>query len=67
MMALAKPGSGDLVISEIMAQSAGIDSVCEWFEITNLSDDSLLLDGVTLFDLGRNEVALGDHTVAPHC
>lgn len=52
------PVAGDLVISEILAQSAqsgdAVDSRCEWFEITNLTDDTLDLSGVLVADLGRN-------------
>jgi hypothetical protein len=59
------PGAGDLVITEIMAESAGMDSWCEWFELTNVSDDTLELEGLTLYDLGRNEVTLPEYTVSP--
>lgn len=59
------PGAGDLVITEIMAESAGMDSWCEWFELTNISDDTLELGGLTLHDLGRNEVAFPEFMIAP--
>ncbi len=60
------PRYGDLIISEIMAESTGVDSQCEWFEITSLSDDTLDITGSWLEDSGRNDVELGSGTVAPH-
>ena len=51
------PLAGSLVITEIMAQSAGQDSLCEWFELTNTTADTIDLSGTTVTDLGRNAVA----------
>lgn len=50
--------AGDLVITEIMAQSMGSDAYCEWFEVTNLSDDTLDLGGVVVSDMGTNEATI---------
>ncbi|MBT3223036.1 MAG: lamin tail domain-containing protein [Proteobacteria bacterium] len=50
------PGSGDLVISEIMAESSGLDSLCEWVELTNLTANTLDLAEIEISDLGRNSV-----------
>ncbi len=52
------PVSNDLVISEIMARSGGLDSRCEWFELTSNTADSLDLSGVEIFDDGRNYVTI---------
>ena len=60
------PGGGDLIVTEIMAQSIGQDSLCEWVEITNLTSDTLDLSGVSLLDDGRNEAELGDVQLGPH-
>jgi hypothetical protein len=61
------PLPGSLVVSEIMSQSPGLDSMCEWFELTNTTDDTLDLTGVTLTDLGNNAAALSDDlTVGPY-
>jgi hypothetical protein len=61
------PGPNSLVISEIMAQSPGKDSLCEWVELTNLTDDTLDLGGVTLADAGQNEAIVPSGvTVGPY-
>lgn len=61
------PTPGKLVISEIMAASIGLDSKCEWFELTNTSDDTLNISGFGLTDLGRNAVVFPDNTtMAPY-
>ena len=48
------PTSLTLIVTEVMADSIGDDSLCEWVELTNLSDDTLDLSGVTLSDSGQN-------------
>lgn len=61
------PHVGDLVITEIMAASAGLDSKCEWFEVTNLSSDTLDVSGLEIADMGRNHVVVPDATtIAPY-
>jgi len=57
---LRAPVSGDLVITEIMAQSGGLDSRCEWFEVTSNAPDSLDLSGVEISDDGWNAVVIED-------
>jgi hypothetical protein len=60
------PKAGDLVISEIMADpNNGVaDATGEWFEVTNVSDVYLNLDGVVVRDLDgeefRNPRAISD-------
>ena len=50
------PISGDLVISEVMANPAAVsDTVGEWFEVLNLSNDSLIIDGLLISDNGSNQ------------
>ena len=50
-----------------MAESPGLDSLCEWVEITNTTDDTLVLDGLTVSDLGRNFATFpANTTVGPH-
>ena len=57
----------DLVISEIMATSAGLDSRCEWFEMTSNTPDSLDLSGLEISDDGRNHAVVGPGTtLAPY-
>lgn len=51
------PRFGQLVITEIMADAKGQDSTCEWFELTNLTKDTLNINGVELRDEGNNAVA----------
>lgn len=48
------PRFGNLVISEIMANAKGPDSSCEWFELTNLTKNTLNLGGMQLRDEGNN-------------
>ena len=48
------PEPGDLVFSEIMALTDGQDDACEWFELSNLSPDSLDLSDLTVRDDGGN-------------
>jgi hypothetical protein len=61
------PSSGDLIITELMAWSGGDDARCEWFELTNLTDDTLDLDGIELSDQGNNLATFPDGlTLAPY-
>ncbi len=46
------PGPGDLIISELMIDLEGDDAGREWFEIQNISDHAVLIDGLTLLDEG---------------
>jgi hypothetical protein len=57
------PRLGDVVITEIMAASAGRDSQCEWFEVVNRSDDTLDLSGVAVEDQGNNRALIGEGTL----
>lgn len=59
-----EPRPGDLILTEVMAASAGLDSQCEWFELTNVSDDTLTIGGLELADIGRNRVMLPEGAVA---
>ncbi|MBN2798316.1 MAG: hypothetical protein JXX28_04150 [Deltaproteobacteria bacterium] len=60
------PRVGELLITELMPLSAGEDRRCEWLELSNLSDDTLSLDGVSLSDLGRDYFVLPEGlSVAP--
>lgn len=61
-----EPMVRDLVITEIMANAKGKDSECEWFELTNNTDDTLTLSGFSIGDEGNNAVALPDTTMAPY-
>lgn len=56
------PVVNDLVVSEMMIDSPGLDSKCEWFEMTNTTDDTLDLTGVTVSDTGRNMAFIPDGT-----
>jgi len=61
------PKTGDLIITEIMAWSVDLDARCEWFELTNLTDDTLSLDDVQFSDRGNNYAAVeAGQSVAPH-
>lgn len=61
------PTSGNLIVTEIMAASAGQDSLCEWFELTNTTDDTLALDSLVISDRGRNRVTVASGTeVGPY-
>jgi hypothetical protein len=61
------PLVNQLVVSELMVDSPGLDSKCEWFELTNLTDDTLDLSGVAIADQGRNRATIPDGTtVAPY-
>lgn len=54
------PKTGDLVITEFMAQPAVDDSLGEWVEITNISEDTIDLSGCFLGDDGRNRAEIPD-------
>lgn len=61
------PRGGEIIVTEIMAAADGIDSDCEWFELTNISDHTLILDEVTISDEGNNAVAMPPGAeMAPH-
>lgn len=46
---------GDIIISEVMANpDAVLDAAGEWFELHNLTGNSLNLDGLTLSDKGSD-------------
>lgn len=53
-----EPEPGELVVTEVMALTGALDSECEWLELTNLTDDTLALDGLTLTDAGQDGVEL---------
>lgn len=59
---LRPPKYGDVVITEIMIDSPGLDSKCEWFELTSLADDTLDLSGVVVSDEGRNRAVMATGT-----
>lgn len=59
---LREPSTGDLIISEIFATSAGVDSECEWLELASRADDTLDLSGVELSDRGRDLAVFPDGT-----
>jgi hypothetical protein len=48
------PKTGDLILTEMMAWSVGVDADCEWFELLNQSDDTIDMTGVTFRDRGNN-------------
>ncbi|VAX05702.1 hypothetical protein MNBD_GAMMA25-1100 [hydrothermal vent metagenome] len=53
--AIRTPASGDLFISEIMANPAAVaDSAGEWFELFNPTADSLIISGLVISDNGSN-------------
>ena len=57
------PNVGDIIFTEIMLDTKGIvDSVGEWIELTNLTDDRLNLTGFAIQDDGRNFFQLPDGT-----
>lgn len=61
------PRFGNLVISEVMANAKGQDSNCEWFEITNLSKNTLNLGGLEVRDEGNNAAVFPPEvTLAPY-
>jgi len=53
--AIRAPASGELLISEIMANPSAVsDTVGEWFELFNPTADSLILNDLILSDNGSN-------------
>lgn len=61
------PLKGDVVITELMARSAGLDTECEWFELTNRSADTLYLDKISLVDDGLRVARFAPGaTLEPH-
>jgi len=60
------PAVGDLVITEIMQNPAAVpDSAGEWFEITNISDGDVDLEGWTISDDGSNTHTIASSVVVP--
>ena len=58
------PGVGDIIFTEIMLDTKGIvDSVGEWIELTNLTDERLDLTGFAIQDDGRNFFQIPDGTM----
>ncbi len=54
-LSAASISPGDLIISEVMANPVAVsDTNGEWFEIHNLTGNSLDLNGITLSDSGSN-------------
>ena len=51
-----QPEVGELVVSEVMALTDGLDPACEWFELTSLASDSLDLSGLEIADDGRDRI-----------
>ena len=50
------PAPGDLIITEVMADPAAVsDTNGEWFEVYNLTENTLDLNGITLSDAGSDE------------
>ncbi|MCK6527037.1 lamin tail domain-containing protein [Myxococcota bacterium] len=60
------PVPGSLVISEVMINpTAAVDNRGEWFEVLNLSGDTLDLDGVTVASNGGSRTLNSTVLVAP--
>lgn len=59
------PLARDVTITELHPQSAGDDRRCEWIELTSNTPDTLQLEGLELFDRGRNHVVLPAYEVPP--
>lgn len=47
-------GAGDLVVSEVMADPSGTESLREWFELYNTTSAPIDLDGLTFTDDGAD-------------
>lgn len=61
------PKYGELVIAEVMVDSPGLDSQCEWFELQNLTSDTLDIAGYVVSDEGRNRAVFPEGTtIAPY-
>lgn len=54
---IRKPAAGQLVITEIMANPAGVDSEQEWFELANIGGSSFDLNGLGLDRAGDSAPA----------
>ncbi len=64
---VGKPGPGDLVITEIMKDPNELDDAhAEWFEVLNVSDLALDLEGCVLKDKGtdKHTIATGSKLIA---
>jgi len=60
------PGTGELVITEVLVNPNGSDSPMEWFELYNATASSVDLEGWTFSDLGTDSfVVVGSLVVAP--
>jgi len=57
------PLAQEVIVTEVMAQSSGLDSACEWFELTNRTDDTLNLTGFNIADSGRNSADVPSGTL----
>ena len=56
---IAPPGPGDLVITEFMANPDGVsDDVGEWFEVLNVTDHDIDIQGLELRDDGSDVYTL---------
>jgi len=60
-----RPNAGDVFVSELMPRSSGMDSSCEWVELTSRAKDTLDLTGLEIGDLGRNHALFPSGTVIP--
>jgi len=64
-----RPQAGDLVITEFMANPGAVPDIQgEWFEIKNVTNDSLDIQGMVLRDLGTDSFTLpstGPIVIAP--
>lgn len=56
-----RPLAGEVIVVEMMIDPSGLsDYDAEWFELLNITDQHLDLDGCRLLDLGVND---NDHTI----
>jgi formylglycine-generating enzyme required for sulfatase activity len=53
------PAAGEVVVSEVMANPVGDDTLGEWLELTNLANVALDLTGCVLTDAGVDNHAIG--------
>lgn len=61
------PRAGDLMLSEILFDPSGPDPDGEWFELANMSNETLELRGIELRDgAARKHVVASSVLVAPH-
>lgn len=54
----APAGPGSLVLTEFLANPAGIDSAFEWFELRVVAEEAVDLGGVTITDEGSDTIVL---------